>query len=399
MVLAMTLAAGGAVAQTRGGIPYPAEPDGATRGGYGPDLPEDVIVQYDAETGSLIVITDEQTNARLQSVIEALDQPVPQVLINVLFLEVTHSDGVDLGTEFFIGDTDTRTNVTATRQDDGSILFGSETNTVREEFVETLFDIAGESTGGFYRLIKDDLNVTLRAMAETAKLEVLSRPSILTRNNQQATITVGQEVPFVRNTRILQDGQQLNTVEYEDIGIILQVTPHIRPDGLVEMQVIPEISTLTGETVAISAGVAAPVFAKRSAETGVVVPHGLTVVIGGLMSDEETISMSKVPLLGDIPVLGNAFKRKTTKNAKTELLIFLTPYIIPDPSMLGGVTRKVQDQAELSSGSFPKEKLDKYMSLDKVPEPKVLTPAQDDTETKAEARPGARQGARMRRAR
>jgi general secretion pathway protein D len=145
--------------------------------------------------------------------------------------------------------------------------------------------------------------------------------------------------------------------------------------------------------------VAAPVFAKRSAETGVVVPHGLTVVIGGLMSDEETISMSKVPLLGDIPVLGNAFKRKTTKNAKTELLIFLTPYIIPDPSMLGGVTRKVQDQAELSSGSFPKEKLDKYMSMDKVPEPEVLTPAQVDTETKAEARPGARQGARMRRAR
>jgi len=382
--LAAVLAVGSAAAQPPdfGGMFF--GPSAGAGGSYGTDLPDDVIVQYDAETGSLIVITDEETNAQLESVIEELDKPVPQVLINVLFLEVTHSNGLDLGTEFFLADIDTRNALTATQLDDGSISFGSETVTERESLVETLFDIAGESTGGFYRLIKDDVNVTLRALAENATLEVLSRPSILTRNNQQAVITVGQEVPFIRNTRILQDGQQLNTVEYEDIGIILEVTPHIRPDGLVEMQVIPEISTLTGETVPISTGVTAPVFAKRSAETGVIVPHGQTVVIGGLMSDQETTLTRKVPLLGDIPLLGHAFKRTVTDTEKTELLIFLTPYIIAEPGLLAEATERERGRAELTTQSIPRERIDRLTNMDPLApstdQPDLLeeAPAPDD---------------------
>lgn len=371
-------------------IAPPASPVESEGSSYGPDLPDDVVVQYDPETGSLIVITDEETNSRIQTVIEALDQPVPQVLINVLFLEVTHSNGIDLGAEFSASDTDTRTGYTL-GSNNGAATVTQTTETTRQDVVETLFDIAGESTGGFYRLIKDDLNVTLRALAENSKLEVLSRPSILTRNNQQATITVGQEVPFIRNTRILQDGQQLNTVEYEDIGIILQVTPHIRPDGLVDMDVLPEISTLTGETVPIAAGVFAPVFAKRSAETGVVVPTGQTVVIGGLMEDQETVSERKVPLLGDIPVLGRAFKRKITSKSKTELLIFLTPYIIPNASQLNNMTAMERGRARLAPKVFEESDVRRYTDPTLVPADEFagMEPAAPAPETARDVEPVA----------
>ncbi|MCC6486839.1 MAG: type II secretion system protein GspD [Candidatus Hydrogenedentes bacterium] len=328
--------------------------------GYGSNVADDVVVQYDEETGALIVIADEDTNLQIKDVIQALDKPVPQVLIKVLFLEVTHNDGVDIGTEFFATDVDDHLLVRASGTDaDGNTTYTSSNVATRTDTAETLFGIASETTGGFYRLVKDDLEITLRALSEVAKLEVLSRPSILARNNQEATITVGQEVPFIRNTRILEDGQQLNTVEYEDIGIILSVTPTIRKDGLVAMEINPEISTLTGETVPISNTVTAPVFAKRSAETGVVVPDGETVVIGGLMEDQDTESTRKVPLLGDIPIIGNAFKRKITDKAKTELLIFLTPHIIPDPSGLAAMTSNERAELELAPRVLSPEQLER----------------------------------------
>ena len=334
-----------------------------TRGdGYGPGMPDDVVVQYDEETESVIVITDEETNKHIGEVIQELDRPVPQVLIRVLFLEVTHSDGLDLGVEFFGEDKGSKTSITsATVGSDGSTTFETNTEVVRDDILETVFGVASETTGGFYRLTREDLSVTVRALAEVAKLEVLSRPSILTRNNQEAVITVGQEVPFIRNTRILQDGQQLNTVEYEDIGIILQVTPHITGTELVAMDVVPEISTLTGETVAISDTVSAPVFAKRSAETGVVVPNGETVVIGGLMEDQETISVSKVPVLGDVPLLGGLFKRKVNSKTKTELLIFLTPYIVPEPCQLAQISQAEKAAASVAPTAFSEEQLERYV--------------------------------------
>ncbi|HOE66484.1 MAG TPA: hypothetical protein PLO62_08145 [Candidatus Hydrogenedentes bacterium] len=314
----------------------------------------DALIQYDENTGSLIIVTDEETNAEIAKVVESLDKPVPQVLIKVLFLEVTHNNDLDLGLDGLI--TEERRRPFSTQ--------------VNSDTVQTLFGVAGETSGGFYRIIRDDVNVTLRALAQVSKLEVLSRPSILTRNNKSAVITVGQEVPFITNSRITQDGQTLNTVQYRDIGIILQVTPHISEDGLVAMDVTPEISALTGQTVPISENVNAPVFAKRSATTSVVVPDGSTVVIGGLMEDNSTKNDKKVPLLGDIPVLGTAFSRKIKSKSKTELLIFLTPRVVQGASDLTNMTTTEKGKGVLSPKAFPEEQLDRF--LDK---PNGETPA------------------------
>ena len=315
------------------------------RGAYGANLMGDAVIQFDPETGSIIVIADDDTNEQIGKIIKDLDKPVPQVLIKVLFLEVTHSDGLDLGVDWSFQDAHTDSN--------GETISG--------HFLDSVFGVASETRGGFYRIVDNNLEVTLRAMADVAKLEVLSRPSVLVRNNQPATITIGQEVPFIRNSRVTSDGQTINTVEYEDIGIILQVTPHITADGLVDMEVLPEISTLTGETIPISDTINAPVIAKRSAQTNVVVPDGKTVVIGGLMEDNETQTIRKVPILGDIPLLGMAFRRKITSKTKTELLIFLTPYVVSGEAELTEMSISEKDNAELAPGVFSKSQMVRYI--------------------------------------
>jgi general secretion pathway protein D len=298
----------------------------------------DAVIKFDQETGSLIIITDDETNKHIEKIIRSIDKPVSQVLIKVLFLEVTHTSGFDIGVE-------------------GSYTYGSEGS---EDTLQTIFGLARETRGGFYKILDEDLEITLRAIAETSKLEVLSRPSVLVKNNEEATITVGQEVPFIRNSRITDNGDTINTIEYEDIGIILNVTPHITEDRLVEMLVLPEISTLTGETVAISETVNARVIAKRSAETIVVVEDGKTVVIGGMMEDNVTETVTKIPILGDIPLIGMAFKRTVREKSKTELMIFLTPHVVESSSELKDLSVAESNKAEITHEVYTDKQIDRY---------------------------------------
>lgn len=312
----------------------------AAASGYAATTVGQASIQYDPETGALIIITDEETNKQIDKVVKELDKPIPQVLIKVLFLEVTHTKGVDFGLE-------------------GKTQYGSKDGT--EDTIQTIFGLASETRGGFWKILDEDLEVVIRAMADTSKLEVLSRPSVLARNNQQATITVGQEVPFVRNSRITEGGDTINTIEYEDIGIILNVTPRITENRLVEMSVSPEISTLTGETVPISNTVNARVIAKRSASTNVVVDDGRTVVIGGMMEDNATETIKKIPILGDIPLVGAAFKRTIKEKSKTELLIFLTPHVVENSEELRDISLSEHGKSELSPKAFTKKQFDKYI--------------------------------------
>ena len=304
--------------------------------------------EVDPGSRSLIITTDAETNEKIKKVLETLDKPVPQALIKVLFLEVTHGNDRDIGVEFGYdspADADHR---------DQSLI-----STLGDAVTSLSTASAGDRP--MVRILETDLEVTLRAMDKVAKLEVLSRPSIMARHNEEATITIGQEVPFIRNSRITEQGQTINTIEYEDIGIILTVTPHITNSGLVELVVAPEISTLTGDSVSISGGIEAPVIAKRSAETHVVVPSGKTIVIGGLMEDQETESVHKVPILGDIWGIGALFRRKVTTKSKTELLIFLTPTIVEAMTDIARVTDAEKSSARLLPEAFDDEELQRYL--------------------------------------
>ncbi len=290
------------------------------------------IITSDPESRRIIVVTDAETNEAVRQVIESLDKPKPQVLINVVFLQVTHNNDLDFGTEFSYN---------------GSILGGN-----TSESTLSRFGLSAATTGAFYNVTSPDISATIRALSVVGKTEILSRPSILARNSQQATIIVGQEVPFITNSRISDTGQTTNTVQYQDIGIILRVTPFINSDGLVEMIVTPEISALSDRTVAISDTVNTPVIDKRSADTVVVTPSNSTVVIGGLISDQTTDQDSKVPVLGSIPLVGNLFKRKVKTTAKTELMIFLTPHVIGQPADLAALTEQQRENLRMPAKTF-----------------------------------------------
>jgi len=298
----------------------------------------------DPETRKLMVVTDEETAKYISQVVSNLDRPAPQVLIKVVFLEATYRKGVDIGVE-------------GNYQHNNGSTIGN--------YSQAFGGMPGIDSGqSLYSIAGSDFQVTLRAIAENGKLEVLSRPSILARNNQQATITVGQYVPIVSGVSYNVNLGQINSISYQNVGIILRVTPFITSDNMVEMIVSPEISNLSDETVNISTGTnaaGAPIINTRSADTVVITPNGQTVVIGGLMQNTKTEVVSKVPLLGDIPLLGFAFRRKVKADSKTELLIFLTPYIVKQPGELAAMTATEKKELRMLPKSLSEEELNRFL--------------------------------------
>ena len=199
---------------------------------------------------------------------------------------------------------------------------------------------ARATSGGMaVQVLENNLGATFHALAVDGKLDVLSRPYMLTSDNQEAVISVGQEVPFITESRLDTNDNTINTIQYQNIGIILDVTPHINPEGLVVMDIYPQISSLTGQTVPIQSGVNAPVFRDRYATARVAINDGQTIVIGGLMQDQKTQTVNKIPLLGDIPVIGPIFQNNSTDKQKTELLIFMTPHVAKLPDKLHAMSQ------------------------------------------------------------
>jgi len=308
--------------QFRGGGGFGNLPAGVQGG----DLTGQVYVVADIDSNSLIVLTATKNLDRVKAILADLDKPVPQVLIKVLIAEVTHEKNDDLGLDVSV------------------LTKGTMQSTVQDLGVAS-------ATGGLITKIvaaDKDLTVTLRALQTLGKLDILSRPYIMASDNQLSSITVGSEVPFIISSRTTDTGQTINTIQYQDIGIILNVTAHINAEGLVIMDVAPEVSDLTGTTVPISTGVTAPVFAKRSAQSRVGVKDGQTAVIGGLMQDKKTENVTAVPFLSKMPGLGTLFRHKTVDKTKTELLIFLTPHVALEPGDLKRMADKEKAALKLT---------------------------------------------------
>jgi general secretion pathway protein D len=281
-----------------------------------------VYVVADQDTNSLLVATATKYEDRVRKVIEQLDGRVQQVLIKVLIAEVTHVNDLDFGTDFSILDINRD--------------YTGKGQTFKSTLGAAAAAASTSTPGGFvFSAMEGNIQATLQALAQESRLDVLSRPYILTSDNQEADITVGNEVPFITGTNVTAEGTIFNSTTYEDIGIILTVTPHINPEGLVTMLVSPQISALTDQTVTISTGVSLPVIELREADSYLTVRDGQTVVIGGMMQDQKTSNVNKIPLLGDIPLLGKLlFSYNTTSKTKTELLIFLTPHVASEPDFL-----------------------------------------------------------------
>lgn len=354
-------------------------------------------ITVDPDTHNLVINADEETTRSMLNAIKNLDRPQPQVLIKVVFLEVQHNNSFDFGIEgtyngqsslfgrvgSYLTNYSVITNFTTSGSSNflvsGTTIAPSTLTPQNNSYqVGQNFGLASmQNPAGNYSILGQDFTATLRAIAQNGKAQLLSRPSVLARNNQPATIVVGQQVPLITNVRYDTFGNAVNSVTYQNVGIILKVTPFITGEGLVQMIVQPQTSSLDPTTsVPISAGVNAPVIDIRSADTVVLTPDGQTVVIGGLMRNDSAENISKVPFLGDIPLLGNLFRHKSTSSAKTELLIFLTPYVVQAPTQLAALGEKEKART-LVPKSYSEQELDRF--LDKVPDKKPTT---DDKKSK-----------------
>jgi type II secretion system protein D len=348
------------------------------------------VISVDPETRSLIVVADDETLPYISQVISNLDRPKPQVLIKVVFMEVARNDASDIGVEgqftknvgysWLSGLFTTNYTVASPGTTNATVVPSSITPVMSNTMVSGshLFGpgLATSSTlplssAGIYSVLGQDYQVTLHAIAQAGKAKILSRPSIVARNNQPATILVGQTVPLITSVRYDSLGNAINGITYTDVGIILRVTPFITRDGMVEMILSPEISSVSKtDSTVISTGplgqptATAPFIDKRSADTVVVTPNGQTVIIGGLMRDEKAESETKVPLLGDLPLVGSLFKRKFKSDTKTELLIFLTPQIIGAPVEMAALTEKEENKSKATK-AFTEKELNE--NLDRIP--------------------------------
>jgi type II secretion system protein D len=280
-----------------------------------------ISVVSDEDSNQLIVGASSRNFEETMDLIRRLDRPEPQVMISVLIAEISMDNRLELGVEFAAQDLNFSEN--AFTGTNGTIL-GSGLDAI----VGTDIGAAGTGFGGLSLTVSgEDFSFLMRALESESQLEILSRPTILVQNNAEGSITIGDRVPIVTGSTSA-GGQSSTQVQYEDVGIILEVTPHINPDGYVNLEISPEISQISNQSLQISEGLTAAVFSERSADTTVTIKDGETVILGGLITESVDESTTKVPFLGDIPWLGRLFRSDSKVVRKTELLIVLTVNVL-----------------------------------------------------------------------
>jgi len=189
--------------------------------------------------------------------------------------------------------------------------------------------------------------VALNALQANSMVNILSTPNILTMDNEEAKIVVGRNIPFPISSGMDSNGNQLISYQREDVAITLKVTPQINESDFVTLEIFQEVSEIEEDSSGLDVNSAGFITSKRSAETTVLVKDNQTVVIGGLMGQTETEVETKIPLLGDLPLVGALFRGRRKSARKTNLLIVMTPHVIDEPEDLEEVYRiKVAQREE-----------------------------------------------------
>jgi len=293
-------------------------------------------------SSSVIVGTSRQVYDRTMHMIEQLDRPEPQVMISVIIAAVTLTDGLELGIE--IAGQDLLFSEKATLGSNGTIQ-GADFDFV----AGTDLGAAGLGLGGFnFTITGEDFSFLLHALQQNSRAEVLSRPVLMVRNGEEGKITVADQVPIVESSRLSDTGQTQSTIGREDVGIVLTATPQISPDGYVTIAVKQEISNISGENVQLTEGVSSPIFQTREVDTNVTVRDGETVVIGGLIQVRTSEGENKVPILGDLPLIGALFRTTSVNKNRTELLVAMTVDVMrTDEDVHATSVKKRDDHEEL----------------------------------------------------
>lgn len=303
----------------------------------GPETTQPLQITSDESTNSLIVMCSPQDYRLIAEMVKKLDIVREQVLVEFQIIEASDNVLKQLGFDWATLDEAVADSVRG---------FGFTNLGPRVEAASG--DLQGVGIG----LWKDvdgtpQIAAILQALEKNSSVNILSTPHILTSNHQEATITVADNVPYVSQSRVTEfdpaTPTAIQTFDFKDVGIILKVRPHVSGTGLVRMEIEATFSKLIEGMTGL--GAETPTTAKREAKTIISIMSGSTVVIGGLMRDDKEKVEKKVPLLGDLPLVGVLFKSTQSRLQKTNLLLFITPHVLADRDSLTEMTeRKKREQ-------------------------------------------------------
>jgi general secretion pathway protein D len=316
--------------------------------------PLGITITADKPTNSLVITAPPEAYAVLKEIIEKLDIRRSQVLVEALFAEVTLGTSEALGVEWRVIDD----------PDSGTQVFASSTGTSGEGGTGVLSGLSqiattagtaalASPTGLIIGALRNTININgveilnipavLRAFEGNNDVNILATPNLLTTDNQEASIFIGEERPFLTGTQ--SDSTNINvsnrSFDFRDVGIELKMTPQISYGRTVRLELEIKLSAFAGE-----AEVGAVVTTNREATTTVVSDDGQTIVIGGLIRDDSQASQTGVPCVGNAPLIGWAFRQETQSNRKNNLLIFITPHILNTPGDINRITTHKRQQSD-----------------------------------------------------
>lgn len=332
----------------------------------------DVLIVADELTNALIIRTSPAEYQAIKELLDELDLRPAQVLIETLIVEVT----LDKSTIF---------GIQGTLLGQDQITLGGETNSFQSQAQTQFPDQIGATTGFTYILqAAGRFAAQLRTLATENRVKVLSNPHILVRNNEKATIQVGEEIPILTGVSTVPttgtDGtttnQFINSVQYRDTGIILRVTPRINKEGAVVLDVEQEVSNVLSTSFGDTRS---PSFGKRNSSTSVVAQNGQTLIIGGLIRENQNRNEQGVPGVSRVPLLGRLFRGETNSVNKTELLILVTPQVIETPREGDKATQEFSQKIQALQKFFVKSDesdIDKILKFLKVKKETSLAPVQ-----------------------
>lgn len=304
-------------------------------------ISKDVKVMADEETNSLIITASKEEYTVLKDVIQKLDIPRRMVYLEALILEVDANKNLDFGVEWAAGGSFSDGTGTVATGFSGSGGYGLLPGISSEDPSLP----AGYSFGILKQGVRignvtfPDIAAMIRASKTDDDINIISTPQILTTDNKKAEISVGENVPYITSRNTTESEQDYTQYEYRDVATKLSIVPHINRAEALRLEIETEVTRLSG-----NADTGTPSTFKRTANTTVILNDQETVVIGGIIGQDVTESEWKIPLLGDIPILGWLFKTHTTTSSKTNMFIFITPRIVRNPADLASVTMEKEEE-------------------------------------------------------
>lgn len=315
--------------------------------------PQDIMIRADESLNALVLYAEPEIVNTLVDIVRQLDVPRAQVMVEAAIVEISGDINQAIGVQWAVDN----------RGDGSGAIGGSNFNNAGISIGTALTAIKNNvippnlPDGAIVGLGNSDFGVLVTALSANSNFNLLSTPSLLTLDNQKAEILVGQNVPFQTGsytTDAAGAGNPFTTIERQDVGVKLKVTPHINDGATLRMEIDQEISSLAPVTTSAS-GASDLITNKRSIKSTVQADDGQIIVLGGLIQDDVTQSESKVPLLGDIPWLGALFRSTKDVHTKRNLMVFLRPTIVRDNAGLAAIAgKKYSDIRILGSGGADK---------------------------------------------